>query len=275
MCRLLGYCAADRVSLAELLGKEGLAEFTALSAIHRDGWGMAWYDSTRADALPVIEKSVRAAATEPRFTDLAGEPLGGLGMVHLRWATPGLPVLDCNTHPFELGQYVLAHNGAIYPQERLPAMLAPEWEKRVGGTTDSERYFLHLMLALDERGGDVLAAVADTTADIADRYTPNSLNAILLAPGAMYVISWFEPERIPRDLLLARGLVDSPENIEAYFDLSYRADEAGVVVASSGWDMPPGWTPLPNRHVLAVDQATMSVTVHPIPVRARALSHAR
>jgi predicted glutamine amidotransferase len=274
MCRLLGYCAADRVSLAGLLGKEGLAEFTALSGIHSDGWGMAWYDAADADAVPVIEKSVRRAGAEARFTDLACGPLGGLGMVHLRWATPGLPVLDCNTHPFQFGPYVLAHNGAIHPQDRLPAMLAPEWEDLVGGTTDSERYFLHLMGRLAERGGDVLAAVADTTADIADRYTPNSLNAILLAPGALYAISWFEPERIPRELLLARGLVDSPENIEAYFDLSYRADEAGVVVASSGWEM-PGWTPLPNRHVLAVDQATMTVSLHPIPVPARALSLAR
>ena len=261
MCRLLGYCAKAPASLADLLGEEGLADFTALSALHGDGWGMAWYDG----ADPVVAKSTGAAAAEARYADLARQPLGPLGLLHLRWATPGLAVQDCNSHPFRYGSYVLAHNGAIHPQERLGEMLPPEWERQLAGTTDSERYFLHLMGRLAERDGDVIAAIGDTTADIARRFAPNSLNAILLGPGMLYAISWHDPARIPREQLRLRG-VDRAEDIEAYFDLSYTEAAGAVVVSSSGWPM-PGWTPVPRGHVLAVDQATQAASVIPIPAR--------
>nr|MDQ2875510.1 class II glutamine amidotransferase [Actinomycetota bacterium] len=184
---------------------------------------------------------------------------------HLRWATPGLAVQDCNSHPFRYGGYVLAHNGAIHPQDRLGELLPPDWERQLTGTTDSERYFLHLMWRLAERDGDIIAAIADTTADITGRFAPNSLNAILLAPGMLYAISWHDPARIPREQLHLRG-IDRPDDIEAYFDLSYTETAGAVVVASSGWPM-EGWTPLPRQHVLAVDQATQVASVIPIPVR--------
>ncbi|HEY2286553.1 MAG TPA: class II glutamine amidotransferase [Streptosporangiaceae bacterium] len=268
MCRLLGYCAKAPVSLAGLLGEDGLADFTALSALHGDGWGMGWYAGDGELAEPALAKSVGRAVAEPAYQDLARRPLGPLGLVHLRWATPGLAVQDGNSHPFRYGEYVMAHNGAIHPQDRLGELLPPAWERQVAGTTDSERYFLHLMGRLAERDGDVIAAIGDTTADIAARFAPNSLNAILLAPGMLYAISWHEPARIPREQLRLRG-VDSAVDIEAYFDLSYTETAGAVVVASSGWPA-PGWTPLPRGHVLAVDQATGVASVIPIPAGALA-----
>jgi predicted glutamine amidotransferase len=45
LCRLLGYVAARPTSVEEVLGKPGLEEFTALTAVHGDGWGMAWQES--------------------------------------------------------------------------------------------------------------------------------------------------------------------------------------------------------------------------------------
>jgi predicted glutamine amidotransferase len=48
MCRMLGYCARDRASLAEVIGERGLGDFTELSAIHGDGWGVAAYDGQQA-----------------------------------------------------------------------------------------------------------------------------------------------------------------------------------------------------------------------------------
>ncbi|MGH3276971.1 MAG: class II glutamine amidotransferase [Streptosporangiaceae bacterium] len=260
MCRLLGYCAKAPVSLTGLLGDEGLADFTALSALHGDGWGMAWYD----DDGPVVAKSAARAGTEQQYGDLARQPLSEVGMLHLRWATPGLAVQDCNSHPFRYGEYVFAHNGAIHPQDRLGEMLPPEWERQLVGTTDSERYFLHLMWRLAERDGDVVAAIADTTADIADRFVPSSLNAILLAPGMLYAISWHDPDLIPRDELRHCGFADRPQEVDGYFDLAFTEMRGAVVVASSGWPM-AGWTPLPRQHILAVDRATLTTRVIPIP----------
>jgi predicted glutamine amidotransferase len=259
MCRLLGYCSRDAASAAELLGMESFRAFTSLSNLHGDGWGMAWYAGSR----PAAWKSAARAGREPEYDKLAWQPLGDLGLVHLRWATPGLAVSDVNTHPFRYGDYTFAHNGAIYPQDRLGEMLPPDWERRLAGTTDSERYFLHLMWRLAERDGDMVAAIADTTADISRRYTASSLNAILLAPDALYAISFYDRSMVPAVELARLGRADQPEEVAAYFDLAYRVTGDAVVVASSGWPM-PGWTPLPSGHVLVTDRRTLATSVRPI-----------
>ncbi len=259
MCRLLGYCARQDVSVAGVLGEDGLREFTALSALHRDGWGMAWYDS----GGPHSRKSPLRAVDEPGYQRLALTSLGDMGLVHLRWATPGLGVNDRNSHPFQHGPYTFAHNGAIHPQDRLGEILPPAWEQRLGGTTDSERYFLHIMSRLPERRGDVLAAIGDAIEHIDRLLRPNSLNAVLLAPGALYAICWYHPDRLPVAELRRAGRPHTDEEIAAYFDLSYTGTGDAVVVASSGW-LRPGWTDLPNRHVLVVDRATLQVSVRPL-----------
>ena len=256
MCRLLGYCSLRSAPVASLLTEEGLRGFTALSAFHSDGWGMAWYNTEG----PHVRKSTRRAKDEPDYGRLIHRALGDMGLVHLRWATPGLGVGYDNSHPFRYGPYTLAHNGAIHPQDRLGQMLPAEWERRLAGTTDSERYILHIMWRLERRGGDVVAAIADTIASVGSRYAVNSLNAILLSPDKMYAISWHDPAMIPEADLRSRGMASTPEEIAGYFHLAYRTTADAVVAASSGWPQ-PGWTVLPNQSVLVVDRATLEMSV--------------
>jgi predicted glutamine amidotransferase len=292
MCRLLGYCSRGEAALADLIGEEAFYNLTALSALHSDGWGMAWYSGGE----PVFRKSPLRADEEPEFDKLARQPLSDLGLLHLRWATPGLGINEGNSHPFRYGPYVLAHNGAIHPQDRLGQLLPPDWERRLGGTTDSERYFLLIMSRLaaagadaagedeggnaagedeggnaageDAAGGnaagqDMVAAIAAATASIERRFSPNSLNAILLSPATLYAINWHDPAKVPDAQLRQRGYGHRPDEIATYFDLAYRASGDAMVVASSGWPQ-PGWTPLPNRHVLVADRATLDVQVLPL-----------
>ena len=258
MCRLLAYCSRQPASLEDLIGDDGLHDFTGLCALHGDGWGMAWYEGNE----PVVRKSPFSAGTEAEFDKLAREPLSDLGLVHLRWATPGLGIFERNSHPFRYRQYVLAHNGAIHPQDRLGEMLPPQWEHQLAGTTDSERYFLLIMSRLPARDGDVAAAIADAAASIERRFESNSLNAILLAPDKLYAICWNHRSKVPAAKLRAHGY-QRPAQIAAYFDLAYRATTKSVVVASSGWPQ-RGWTPLPNRHVLVADRTTLDVQVLPL-----------
>jgi predicted glutamine amidotransferase len=258
MCRLLAYCSRSSASVEDLIGDDGLGEFTALCGIHGDGWGMAWYEG----ASQVIRKSPLPADSEVEFDKLAREPLSDIGLVHLRWATPGLPVNERNCHPFRYGPYVLAHNGAIHPQDRLGEILPPEWESQLSGTTDSERYFLLIMSRLESCDGDVVAAIADAVADIEGRFEPNSLNAVLLSPDKLYVVSCHHQSRVPAAKLRICG-VNDPAEIAAYFDLAYKATGRSVVAASSGWPQ-DGWTPLPNRHVLVTDRATLASQILPL-----------
>ena len=48
-----------------------------------------------------------------------------------------------------------------------------------------------------------------------------------------------------------------------YYELKYKADSHGVLVASTGWNQ-PGWTVLPNHHMLVIDRATFAVQVLPL-----------
>jgi predicted glutamine amidotransferase len=253
MCRLLGYCSRADASVVELIGEPGLDAFTSLSRWHGDGWGMAAQDGAELQ----VAKSPRRAADDPDYQRLAKERLGDTGLVHLRWATPGLAVQDRNSHPFTRDGFALAHNGAIHPQSRLPELLPPDWERQLTGSTDSERYFLHIMSGLETRGGDVVAAVADTVRRIRASYLPNSLNAILLAPDALYAISWHDPERIPYASIRERG---SPEDPAGYFNLAYQATPDAVVVASTGWPQ-EGWNVIPNGSVLRLDRGTLGTSV--------------
>jgi len=258
MCRLLGYCARGDAALEDLIGADGLDDFTGLCALHGDGWGMAWYEG----AGPVVRKSPTRADQEPEFAKLTRQPLNDLGLVHLRWATPGLGISERNSHPFQYGHYLFAHNGAIHPQDRLGDMLPLEWERQLEGTTDSERYFLLIMSRLAARGGDMIAAIAVAAADIEHRFEPNSLNAILLSPDTLYAVSWYHQSMVPAAKLRQAGY-HKPDDIAAYFDLAYRATDDALIVASSGWPQ-PGWTPLANRHVLVVDRATLKTEVVPL-----------
>jgi predicted glutamine amidotransferase len=259
MCRLLGYCAAGEVPVASLIGDEGFHQFTALSAMHSDGWGMAWYEAGQ----PQIRKSPLRADEAPEYDKLAQQPLGDLGLLHFRQATPGLGINDRNCHPFSYGPYAMAHNGAIHPHNRLHELLPPEWERQLVSTTDSERYFLGIMSRLAVHDGDMAAAIADTAAGIDRLFAPNSLNAILLSPQKLYAVSWHDPAKVPEAELRRRGFTGRPDEITRYFDLSYRITDDAVVVASSGWPQ-PGWTTLPNWHLLVADRGTLRTSVQPL-----------
>jgi predicted glutamine amidotransferase len=254
---MLGYCARDRASLAEVIGERGLRDFTKLSAFHGDGWGMAWYDGEQGQ----VEKSPQRALDAPGYGELAHRRLGDLGLVHLRRATPGLPVEARNTHPFRHGAIMMAHNGAIHPQERLGDLLPGAWKHRLTGTTDSEHYFLNVMSRLEARtDGDLIAALDDAVADIDRAFTANSLNALFVTPDALYALCWYHPDRVPPGAVAQQGYSGPPER---YFDLAYLETEGSVVVASSGWPQ-DGWTWVPNRHVLVIDRETLRTKVEPL-----------
>jgi predicted glutamine amidotransferase len=91
MCRLLGHCSLRSAPVASLLTEEGLRGFTALSAFHGDGWGMAWYNTDG----PHVQKSTRRAQDEPDYSRLTHRALGR--------SSPG----DARAWPFTWGFWVV------------------------------------------------------------------------------------------------------------------------------------------------------------------------
>lgn len=264
MCRLLGYVTRTDSAIRKVLSGSDFDQFTQLSRLHRDGWGMAWRsgDAVRAASAPT------AALDDPDFARLADAPLADLGLVHLRWATNGLAVQPANTHPFVADGIAMAHNGSITPIDELDALLSPASRAALAGTTDSERYF-RFILEKVAAAGDTVAGVREAVEVLADRFPRSSLNAMLIEPDRLIAVHASSTATPPVDDVLA--LFPDPDHAPAdhydrYFRLRYRVSEDGVVIASTGLTG-TDWRPVPDNSLLVVERA--DATVREVALRAR------
>lgn len=246
MCRLLGVVTRTPIPLATALG-ELAAPFTELGHEHRDGWGIAVWPGQGAG--PRVVKDTDPAAGSRRWAEtLAGTPADA-ALLHLRLASPGLPQVPGNTHPFSVGTLAFAHNGYFLPYDALDDLIAPDLLAGATGTTDSERYFLRVLTLLRDKGP--VDALEHAAADIRARASFASLNCLLLTEQALYAYADEDPDS---EVSQRRG----PD----FFRLRYRVDGDRVIIASSGVPQPDGeWNVLPYRQVLEVRRESLRVTV--------------
>jgi predicted glutamine amidotransferase len=260
LCRLLGYVSERPVSAAEGLGGTEFRTFTSLSAVHGDGWGMAWSQPSGSGIGSAT--SPISAADDPAYFELAGQALSSAGLVHLRWATDGLAVHSLNTHPFTDGGYALAHNGSISPVDTLEGMLSEGSRGQLQGTTDSERYF-RLVLQCIEEDGDERAGLLRAVGMLHEHFPEASLNALFLTPARLYAVHVNSRAATPlADLRELFGTDDAMPHghATAYFDMAYKVSPTAVHVRSSG--LPDeGWTPVPGDSILAIDLGTREIEV--------------
>lgn len=259
MCRLLGYVAAGPTSIAQVLGEEGLRSFTALTAVHGDGWGAAWRDP--AHGLRTVS-SPATATLDPAYAELTHRTLGAAGLLHLRWATGGLAVTSANTHPFHDGEYAFAHNGHVSPIDRLEGLLTARTRSKLRGQTDSERYF-HFVRQCIQEAGDEETGVTTALGVLTEEFPESSLNALMLTPTRMFALHINSRASPPVQAL--RSLFDNEEEIPArhqseYFAMDYRHTPDAVHVISSGLDE-EGWTPFPEDTATMIDLDTRRITV--------------
>lgn len=255
MCRLLGYATSTERTLADLLGEAELREFTELSCKHGDGWGVA----RATDGAVEVDKAPDAARLSEHFARVAHGYPADLAMVHLRWATLGLPVASRNAHPFTDGRLAFAHNGSVSPPSTLERLVSDGVRPLRRGDTDSELLFLAVLSRLaaadpdadaDPEVDPVALAYAATIRTVADQLTYSSLNSMLVTPNRLYAVCRYDPAAEEREA--------EPE----YYRLRYRVTPGAVVVSSSGWGS--GWAELENGQLLVVDRGTLATSVRPL-----------
>ncbi len=218
------------------------------------GWGVADY----ADGLPLVEKQVWAAFHGEHFTKTAARVYAKTVVAHVRRATVGGTSLE-NTHPFDHGRWIFAHNGTIPNFEQVrPLMLEqmdPIHRSEISGTTDSEhlfRYLLSLYLRHPEKGlmttlRTGLTQVVHWCADV-DTDAPVGLN-VILTDGDQLVGS-----RLNRSLfyLLRDRIFDCPicDRPHVHHDpqRSYQAVEIASEPITHGED----WYEVPNDTLFRV-----------------------
>jgi predicted glutamine amidotransferase len=148
MCRLVGIVSSEPTDFKIVL-HEAPRSMAALSREHRDGWGIAVFDDEAGGWC--VDKGIACASEDERFHQLAVGSRGELLVSHIRQKTVGETSL-VNTHPFERGPWVFAHNGTINDVAWLQKQSSRERLSEVGGETDSELLFAWLLTCLDEAG---------------------------------------------------------------------------------------------------------------------------
>lgn len=149
MCRLYAMRANEptRVECSLVHAQNALMQQSQLDAeglVHGHGWGVADY----RDGLPLVEKQTWAAYHGEHFQKAAARVYAHTVVAHVRRATVGDTAI-ANTHPFQHGRWIFAHNGTIRNfrrvRDRMIPHIDPMLRNDIKGTTDSEHVFYYLM----------------------------------------------------------------------------------------------------------------------------------
>jgi predicted glutamine amidotransferase len=243
MCRLLGFVSHEKQSFDHAVGTD-FAEFVTLSSVHCDGWGVATINHD--ESVAQVVRQPEAAENSKEFSSVIENSISDGALLHLRWATAGLPVSENNTHPFIYQDISFIHNGATYPAAALESQISAELIPLIQGDTDSERYFYFVVSKIKELG--FVEGCKAAANYIRTNIDYSSINAMIMNENQWVIICEHHPDRAPDW---------APDD---YYELKYKANKDGVLVASTGWNQ-PGWTVLPNHHMLIIDRASFSFEV--------------
>ena len=245
MCRLLGYSSNTPTTFSEVVGSN-FNQFVKLADDHCDGWGIATTNNHTAD----LYKEPVAATKSEHFKEQLEKHKSSAALLHLRWATEGMPVNQANTHPFTYQDISFIHNGSITPPTALDPLIDKKYLSLAKGSTDSERYFLYLLTQIEKHG--FVDGIKSGISYIKNNCSYSSINMMITNKDYFVAACVYNQDKIPD------RFKDSPD----YYHLKYTKKDGQVVVASSGWDQ-EGWLEIPNGSVLVV-QADKSVLVSKI-----------
>jgi len=168
MCRLFGFRSVIPSQVHQSLVSAENA-LVVQSEKHPDGWGVAYYIAN----TPHVIKSARGAVDDHLFKHVSGVVASETVVAHVRKATQG-QLSIVNSHPFQFGNWIFAHNGNIPNFDEVRAGLldrvSPNKRRFILGNTDSEVIF-HLMLTHLKRNGELHGAYDTAAAADAMRET--------------------------------------------------------------------------------------------------------
>ena len=218
---------------------------------HPDGWGLGWYE----DGAPRVVRSLTPAHGDRDFEKLSHFVSAQTVVAHVRKASVGR-VAQENTHPFQRGPWLFAHNGTLPGWEgvqgRLEALIDPSLRAQLRGETDSERCFFLFLTRLRRHCevekadvGSAAAALAETVAlvrEVAEPADTPASTTFLATDGRLLLAC-----RRGRTLFIS-----SPKP-----DAQGRCDYVAVASEDPG-EPPPGgrraWRLLPEEALVAVDE---------------------
>lgn len=257
MCRLLAHVSPTPATTQDVIGNASCVEWQRLGRLHTDGWGTAWLDGDQVRRYRDAARGLDNAD----LTDALVDTPTRARLTHLRLATEGLATRVANTHPFRVGEIVLAQNGSITPISRLREKVTDAELARVGGETDTAMVFA-LILRRHEAGEPLFDAVTTTVAEIRREFPTAALNLLVLSPDELIATHANEGAPVPHDLFEESGLGDDlpADHIDHYYQLSWRRAEDGAIAVTSSGLTGDGWQRMAPETAVRVDLATLEVS---------------
>ncbi|MBK24370.1 MAG: class II glutamine amidotransferase [Halobacteriovorax sp.] len=183
MCRLFGFRSVILSQVHSSLVSADNA-LVMQSNEHPDGWGVGYY----VQGTPHIIKSAESSAIKSNlFKKVSGVVSSQTVVAHIRNSTQGSNGL-LNTHPFQYGHWVFAHNGNIKDFEnyrnQISNQILPELKRFILGDTDSELIFYFILSFLskkidisikDCKAEIVIEAIKEAVKELTDLIGPYSL----------------------------------------------------------------------------------------------------
>ena len=235
MCRLLGYSSTSATTFGEVVGKN-FNQFVKLADDHCDGWGIATNAGKGAD----LYKEPVAATKSENFKAQLESHRSSSALLHLRWATEGMPVNEDNTHPFTYQDISFIHNGSISPFDCLDPLIDKKYLSLAKGSTDSERYFLFLLTQIEKHG--FIEGVIKGVKYIKENCNYSSINMMITNKEYFVAACVYNQDKVP----------DRFKDQSDYYHLKYTSHNGQVVVASTGWNQ-DNWQELNNSNALIVN----------------------
>jgi predicted glutamine amidotransferase len=237
MCRLLAFTSLERKSFYDVVGAD-FEKFVALSAEHKDGWGIGHDGEVIKDINPAKESSLLAE------TGKSLETAGAL--FHLRLASKGITINIDNNHPFTHGTTTFMHNGTIRPSDAAEEFISEKYRALVTGTTDSEKFFYALLSQVDELGlVEGVRTIVNQIRAIADY---SALNIMVQTPDTLIAGCEFNDAN--------QSEWSGPD----HYELRFSPREDDFLIASTGWGN-TDWQHLDNHQMLVVDRSTLKYSI--------------
>ncbi|WP_338177935.1 ergothioneine biosynthesis protein EgtC [Jatrophihabitans sp.] len=170
---------------------------------------------------PARWRSARPLWGDASFASVAPSLHSGAVLAAVRSATAGMPIDEAAAAPFTDGRWLFSHNGRV-SRAVLPADSLAE------SVCDAAQLAAFVFASGPEKLGQLIVEVA--------RRDPDAVLTVLLTDGAGILgVTWGDT-------------------------LSYLVEPTGVVVASEPYDDDPRWVDLPDRHLIEVTPAGVTVT---------------
>jgi len=237
MCRLLAFTSLERKSFYDVVGSD-FEKFVALSAEHKDGWGIGHEGEVIKDINPAKESSLLAET---------GKNLETAGaLFHLRLASKGITINIDNNHPFTHGTTTFMHNGTIRPSDAAEQFISEKYRALITGTTDSEKFFYGLLSQVDELGlVEGVRTIVNQIRAIADY---SALNIMVQTPDTLIAVCEFNDTN--------KSEWSGPD----HYELRFSPREDDFLIASTGWGN-TDWQHLDNHQMLVVDRSTLKYLI--------------